>query len=298
MIRSIADAASGSGPLQYLLDRTGQAVGPSSLDASTDLDGELADFQLPEQVRKNLEAPFQQLGFALTTGTLNLEAHLAHPPSYTAARRDELELALIQLPEFLFGPTTLTSVLIGNVIGFVVREGTRLHLFAADQDEPTEFLVKAMSSWVVRDVTAVFHPWGTLKEFEAAPDRAAWVQQVFEVSTHGNGAGPVAPPGGVAASVGVFSPEHRKALHEALKTAFPSYDELEVMLRLHVNAVQLADIVPPAPLGVAVFKVLQAAEAQGWLPALIHGAREANPGNPQLQAVAAAIPAAVGGEGP
>jgi hypothetical protein len=291
MIESIAEATPSSGALLYALDRAGQAIGPSSLSASTDLDSVLADFKLPAEVLDHLRGPFEQLGFSVEDGTLELEPHLPTPPSYTAARRDTLELALIQLPDFLFEPSTTATVFIGNGIGFTFSDGARLHLFAADQDEPTKFLDKAMKSWTRGGVRAVFHPWGVISEFEAAADRAEFVMRVFEVSeATANGAGPAAPP--------TFTAEYRRLLHAGLVSAFPTYEALELMLSLDVNGQQIANIVQPTAVPYAVLKILTAAESEGWLPALIKGARTRNPGNPPLKQAAEAIPAALGGEGP
>src|SRR5262245_15926689 len=71
----------------------------------------------------------------------------------------------------------------------------------------------------------------------------------------------------------------------ALTNAFPSTDELTLMLRLKCD-VRLDDIVAPGPLKVVVFRVIEDAEAKGWTTRLIAGAREYNPGNPELAAVA------------
>ncbi len=290
MIESIAAAGSSSNALSYAIDRAGQAFGPASLQASTDLDPVLADFELPPPVLQELQVPFEQLGFTVAPGTLNLEAHLTAPPRYTEARRGPLQLALIRLPDILFEPNTTATVLIGNLIGYAFQPGARLHLFAVEQHEPTDSLGTAMRSWTRVSVSAVFHPWTVIEEFTTAPDRTAYVQRVFEVPER-NGAGP-------AAAAPAFGSEHRSALHAALLKAFPSYEDLQLMLRLHVEGRRLADIIEPNKLGVVVLAILDEAEACGWIPALIAGARAANPGNPHLKAAAALIPAALGGEGP
>lgn len=291
MIASIARASSSSSALEYVFERAGGALGPSSLDASTDLDAELADFNLPPPVLDNLRAPFEQLGFTLEPGTLNLEAHLPTPPGYTAARRPDVELALIRLPDFLFGPSTTATVFIANGIGYVFDSGARLHLFAEHQDKPTDSLDTAMRSWTRVGVTAVFHPWGVIDEFDAATDRVDFVKRVFEVPDAANGAAP--PP--VAAT---FGPAQRLALHTGLLSAFRSYEDLEIMLRLHVDGKRPVDIVEETKLPFVVLKIIDAAEAEGWLAQLIKGARAYNPGNADLKAAAQQIPAALGGDAP
>ena len=289
MIASIAAASSSPNALEYAFDRAGGALGPSSLDASTDLDAELADFNLPPPVLDNLRTPFEQLGFKLEPGTLNLEAHLPTPPGYTAARRPDLELALIQLPDFLFGASTTATVFIANGIGYVFDAGARLHLFAEQQDKPTDSLDTAMRSWTRVGVTAVFHPWGVIAEFDAATDRVEFVKRVFEVPDTTNGAAPDAVPA-------TFDAALRRALHTGLLSAFRSYEDLEIMLRLHVDGRRLVDIVEETKLPFVVLKIIDAAEAEGWLAQLVKGAREYNPGNPELKSAALLIPVALGGE--
>ena len=68
---------------------------------------------------------------------------------------------------------------------------------------------------------------------------------------------------------------------QALVDAFPSKDELARMLlyRLSKNleAIALGD-----GLSIITFKLIQAAQAQGWIESLVARAREANPNNPKL----------------
>jgi hypothetical protein len=298
MIASIADAGTASSGLRYAIDRAGQAFGPSSLDASTDLDAVFADFMLPTEVLDCLRPPFEQLGFALEAGTLNLSPNLPAPPTYTVARRGALELALIRLPHVLFGATTPVNVFIANGIGYSFQKGARLHLFAADEDGTTEFLDTAIKSWTRDGVDAVFHPWRRIGELEAARDRAAFVARVFELGGELNGNPPAdvpAPPPPTARQD--LDKDQFLALLTALNQAFPNYDELQLMLRAHVGK-RLTDITPADKLSFVVLDVIQAAEAQGWLGDLIAGARAAAPGSVVLQEAAQKIPAALGGEGP
>lgn len=299
MIASIAGASPASSGLRYALDRAGQAFGPSSLEASTDLDDVFADFMLPAEVLECLRPPFEQLGFALEDGALNLSPNLPAPPRYTVARRGPLELALIQLPQVLFGATTPVNVFIANGIGYSFQKGARLHLFAADEDGTTEFLDTAIKSWTRDGVAAVFHPWRRIAELEAARDRTAFIARVFELAEDMNG-GPV--PAAVVAAPAAPAPraldkDQFLALLTALKVAFPSYDELQLMLRAHVGK-RLADITPADKISFVVLDVIEAAEAQGWLGDLIAGARAAAPGSTELQEAVRKIPAALGGEGP
>lgn len=81
-------------------------------------------------------------------------------------------------------------------------------------------------------------------------------------------------------------------LNVALSRAYPSLDSLTMMLRFRCE-VALGDITAPGPLPAVVFKVIESAEAQGWTPKLIAGARESNPGNAELAEVAAELGLAV-----
>jgi hypothetical protein len=292
VIESIAAAPTASTGLRFALDRAGQAIGPSSLNASTDLDNVLADFRLPAPVLEDLWPPFEQLGFTFALRKLNLEANLPEPPSYTAAQRGELELALIQLPGFLFGPTTAASVLIANGIGYAFESGARLHLFAVDEDGSTEYLDTAIKGWVRRGVQAVFHPWRRISELGAAPDQVAFVKRVFEIAeAESNGAAPV------AAARAELSQDEVLALHSGLLSAFPSEDALQLMLRLRTGK-RLANVAQQNRLDFMLLDVIEDAETNDWLAELIAGARAHNPGNAELEAAARKIPAALGGEGP
>jgi hypothetical protein len=73
------------------------------------------------------------------------------------------------------------------------------------------------------------------------------------------------------------------AFEEALLDAFPSKDELARMMRYRLSK-NLETIAMGDNLAIIVFKVIQAAQAQGWLDALIARSREANPDNPILAA--------------
>ncbi len=295
MIASIAGASPASSGLRYALDRAGQAFGPSSLDASSDLDELFSDFMLPPDVLERLREPFEQLGFGLEEGVLGLAANLPTPPTYTVARRDTLELALIQLPRLLFGPTTPVNVFIANGIGYAFGRGAMLHLFAAEENGTTEFLDTAIKSWLRDGVSAVFHPWRRIAELDAARDRWAFVMRVFELPDGpAEGAAPAAPP---PAAPSQLDKDQFSALLTGLQKAFPSYDDLQLMLRAHVGR-RLPEITPADKLSFVVLDVIEAAEAEGWLHDLVMGARTAAPGNAELQAAVRRIPAALGGEAP
>ena len=54
---------------------------------------------------------------------------------------------------------------------------------------------------------------------------------------------------------------------------------MQYRLSKNLEAIAMGD-----NLSIIAFKVIQAAQAQGWIDALIARAREANPGNPMLAA--------------
>jgi hypothetical protein len=241
-------------------------------------------------VLDRLWQPFQQLGFTFEESRLNLAANLRDPPAYTIARRAELELALIRLPSVLFGPDpTPVTLVIANGIGYAFERGARLHLFAAHEDGTTEYLDTAIKSWTRDGVDAQFHPWRRLAELATAADPAAFVTRVFGIAdAQANGGGPPA-----ATSTDLHKDQFL-ALMQGLQDAFPSYPELQVMLRGYVDK-KLAEISPPGPLGIVALNIIEKAEAQGWLRDLVTGARAAAPGNAALEHAAQLIPAALGG---
>ncbi|KYC34582.1 hypothetical protein WA1_51255 [Scytonema hofmannii PCC 7110] len=79
--------------------------------------------------------------------------------------------------------------------------------------------------------------------------------------------------------------QQRKRLQEALVSAFPTKASLEQMLSLELNR-NLEAIAGGDNLREIVFKLIQTAEAQGWVEDLIRAARESNPGNLLLRDIA------------
>jgi cellulose synthase operon protein C len=75
-------------------------------------------------------------------------------------------------------------------------------------------------------------------------------------------------------------------LRDALLSAFRSRQELDELLDLKLDR-RLDAIAPIADLRSTVFQVIKAAEAEGWTADLVAAAREARPGNRQLQDFAA-----------
>ena len=74
-------------------------------------------------------------------------------------------------------------------------------------------------------------------------------------------------------------------LSTALRAAFPTLPGLTIMVRFKLDR-NLAEISLGQSLNEVVFQLIQAAEAEGWTAELLAGAREANPGNPELLAFA------------
>jgi hypothetical protein len=73
----------------------------------------------------------------------------------------------------------------------------------------------------------------------------------------------------------------KKALHAALLAAFPRQASLEQVVLFHLDT-HLAVVAGEGPLTEVVFRLMDWAEAQGRLDALVNGARDENPHNPQL----------------
>jgi internalin A len=78
---------------------------------------------------------------------------------------------------------------------------------------------------------------------------------------------------------------NRKNLHNALMSAFLDKSSLEQMLYFGLGK-NLNEITRDSNLQDIVFKLMQTAEAQGWLQELIGAARNANSGNSQLNEIA------------
>lgn len=75
----------------------------------------------------------------------------------------------------------------------------------------------------------------------------------------------------------------KKALHAALLRAFPRHSALERLVEFQLDA-HLAVVAGEGPLAEVAFRLIEWAEAQGRIEALVNGAREANPNNPDLLA--------------
>ncbi|MCW5319486.1 hypothetical protein GTQ43_39840 [Nostoc sp. KVJ3] len=79
-----------------------------------------------------------------------------------------------------------------------------------------------------------------------------------------------------------FSGQQRRQLKEALISAFPTRSSLEQMLSLELEK-NLEAIAGGSNLQDIVFRLIQMAEAEGWLNDLIHAAQNYNPGNQALR---------------
>ncbi|MEC4817266.1 MAG: GUN4 domain-containing protein, partial [Scytonema sp. PMC 1069.18] len=82
-----------------------------------------------------------------------------------------------------------------------------------------------------------------------------------------------------------LSGQQRKELQDALVDAFPAKSSLEQMLSFELDK-NLDEIAGGGNLQDIVFNLIIKAEAQEWIEELIHAAREANPRNPLLRAIA------------
>ncbi len=82
-----------------------------------------------------------------------------------------------------------------------------------------------------------------------------------------------------------LSGQQCKKLQDALIDAFPSAAYLEQML-LHELNKNLRAIAGEGSLEEIVFKLIQAANSQGWVEDLVRGACDSNPGNLALKAIA------------
>jgi HEAT repeat protein len=81
-----------------------------------------------------------------------------------------------------------------------------------------------------------------------------------------------------------LSGRQRKQLQEALESAFPTKASLEQMLSYELDK-NLEAIAGPGNLQEIIFKIIQTAEAQGWILNLIRAAQQSNRGNLKLKAI-------------
>ena len=77
--------------------------------------------------------------------------------------------------------------------------------------------------------------------------------------------------------------EHYQEFTEILVRAFPTKQELTKMLRFRLDK-HLDSIAREGGLEDIVFKIIENAQAKGWVMELIEGAREDNPRNTELEA--------------
>ncbi len=82
-----------------------------------------------------------------------------------------------------------------------------------------------------------------------------------------------------------LSGQKRKALREAIISAYPSINKLEIILSEELDK-NLHRITQAETLDKVVFDIIQNAIAEGWLEKLIHGAIQSNPGNKELKVIA------------
>lgn len=149
-------------------------------------------------------------------------------------------------------------------------EGAGLYA-AANNNDVDWILVKAICDWA--DGEKMDDDVRPL----AARNAAQFVLYVLEMGEWGR----FLPENGV--DMIRLDGKKQAAFEEALLDAFPSKDELARMMQYRLSK-NLEAIAMGDNLAIIVFKVIQAAQAQGWLGTLIARTREANPDNPALAA--------------
>jgi Effector-associated domain 1 len=82
--------------------------------------------------------------------------------------------------------------------------------------------------------------------------------------------------------------QEKEALSNALASAFTTYDSLKRMVTFKLDK-KLETIVGKGALNTVITDLIELAESEGWLQALVEGASAANPQNPQLIAFRASI---------
>jgi len=84
------------------------------------------------------------------------------------------------------------------------------------------------------------------------------------------------------------TPQQYKKLRDALISAFPEKSRLEQMLYFQLGR-NLNEITRDSDLQDITFKLIQVAEAEGWLLDLVSAARKENPRNSQLEVIASTL---------
>ncbi|NMG22543.1 P-loop NTPase fold protein [Brasilonema bromeliae] len=83
-----------------------------------------------------------------------------------------------------------------------------------------------------------------------------------------------------------LSDQQRKKLQDALISAFPSRESLEMMLRAQGVDIGNLQILSNSNYSELVFQLIEHQERIGRLETFVHGVRRLNPGNPKLRAIA------------
>ena len=81
------------------------------------------------------------------------------------------------------------------------------------------------------------------------------------------------------------TPQQRKKLRDALISAFPEKSSLEQLLDFELDR-KVNQITQDSNLQTVVYKLIERAQAEGWLVELVRAARKENPGNSELAAIA------------
>jgi hypothetical protein len=106
---------------------------------------------------------------------------------------------------------------------------------------------------------------------------------VVDVSAITRSSFPVSAPPPARKDVGpVLSFEDQERLAKALAHAYPSWEELEVLLAWGVKK-KLEEITNRSSITYVVFKVIEDADAKGWIGDLVSAAKSRAPNNPLLQ---------------
>lgn len=87
--------------------------------------------------------------------------------------------------------------------------------------------------------------------------------------------------------VALLSSDQKKLLDQALRSAFPTYGDLELLFAYELDDRNLADISAPDAMPQVVYRVIRRSEAEGWTAKLVTAAAVRNPGNPRLQQLVA-----------
>jgi Effector-associated domain 1 len=243
-------------------------------------EADLEQLDLPDIVLQWLRPPLEQLGYTIESTWLP-PGMTPRPLCYTVAKSGVIELTLIHLPAAFYKPTTVIA-LAANSLGFVFGQHARLHLCAEEQEKPPAYIDKALKSWQMYGILAMFHAWSVLHTLADETDPAARVVEILKLDVD-------------SAEVFQLNGAQFEALNKSLLERFSRPGPLRRLLREEFDKNLSAISSDAVGIEANVQDVIERAEAEGWIRKLVRVAAEKDPENDELRQVAAELDASANG---